>query len=350
MKKTIAIALAFVMVFAIAATAFAGIGFGAVTTPKGPDVKVAVTLYDIGEDDAGNPMLVKHPSTKGILAGYTMAAKITVTIPAKYNPVDDQLKVTVTNVLDDDIGVDGNDLPATTLATAPVLPEFNDGASVYDAFTKDPDGKAQILDFFITLTAKETKDVKVTAVYSKAGLGDDIHREGLTITRGGKDYVVIHDGRDVHTETSAITSLAAIAGVFTVVTADRLHLVAFTTEENDGDNNYPVNGVLYLDMDEDNKYAGLYTVAIMDGVVAFQHMGTASWLYPADDGYAGLKKGFDGIMNALGFSMTSGKFGVLNDAGFEAMAGSASAVKASGTFYAYTQTLTVPGTTKVPDT
>ncbi|MEG2152896.1 MAG: hypothetical protein RRZ71_06535, partial [Clostridia bacterium] len=152
MKKTIAIALAFVMVFAIAATAFAGIGFGAVTTPKGPDVKVAVTLYDIGEDDAGNPMLVKHPSTKGILAGYTMAAKISVTIPAKYNPVDDQLKVTVTNVLDDDIGVDGNDLPATTLATAPVLPAFNDGASVFAGFKKED--KATTYDFFITLIAE----------------------------------------------------------------------------------------------------------------------------------------------------------------------------------------------------
>ncbi|MEG1548782.1 MAG: hypothetical protein RR527_08635, partial [Clostridia bacterium] len=144
-----------------------------------------------------------------------------------------------------------------------------------------------------------------------------------------------------------VTDMAAATDVFIVESSDG-NAVMFTTEANDGDNNYPVNGVFFISGPEE------YTVAVMNGVVAFQSRNngedSTSWLYPADEDYAALKKGFDGIMNALGFSMTSGKFGVLNDAGFEAMAGSASAVKASGTFYAYTQTLTVPGTTKVPDT
>ncbi|MEG2188162.1 MAG: hypothetical protein RR085_12635, partial [Clostridia bacterium] len=191
----------------------------------------------------------------------------------------------------------------------------------------------------ITLIAEETKDVKVTAVYSNGEIRDDIHDEGLTITRGGKDYVVFHEAMG----DDDVTDMAAATDVF-VVTASDGKSVTFTTEKNDGDNNYPVNGVIYF------EGRTPLIVAIMDGVVAFQPMGAASWLYPADEEYAALKKGFDGIMNALGFSMTAGKFGVLNDAGFEAMAGSASAVKASGTFYAYTQTLTVPGTTKVPDT
>ncbi|MEG1894507.1 MAG: hypothetical protein RR232_08415 [Clostridia bacterium] len=337
MKKTIAIALAFVMVFAIAATAFAGIGFGAVTTPKGPDVKVAVTLYDIGEDDAGNPMLVKHPSTKGILAGYDLVAIVAVTIPAKYETINDALKVTVTNIEGVEPEMDSLALvPQALLVNADNVGTWE--ASKQDMLDMNKPSKTTTYEYLFEFTAKATKDVKVTAVYSKAGLTDDIHDEGLTINRGGKDYVVLHEvmgGGDV-------TDMAAATDAFVVINGDEY--VTFTTEKNDGDNNYPVNGVFYFDGRTP------FTVAIMDGVVAFRPEKSTSWLYPADDGYAALKKGFDGIMNALGFSMTAGKFGVLNDAGFEAMAGSVSAVKASGTFYAYTQTLTVPGTAKVPDT
>ncbi|MEG1548094.1 MAG: LPXTG cell wall anchor domain-containing protein [Clostridia bacterium] len=349
MKKILAIVLASVMVFAIGATAFASIGFPSNVGTKPSDVKVAINLYDASADDAGNPTFTKHPTTVGILKGHKLGAKVTLTLPANFNPKTDVLNLKLVNA------GDYKDFPVrfisqfmgSTDVTSSGEGHMNDfGDQGDNVWTTEATGfsktgsKSVTYSYFFQFSAMETKDVKVSATYSKADMGSEIAGNGLTITKGGKDYNVKRDAY------SALSVLSTATEGYRV-TDDKSNCVIFACGAADKNENYPVNGVYFRDSSDNN-----YTVAIMNGVVAFQDQNNASWIYPSDSNYSALKKAFDGIMGALGFSMTSGSFGVLNDRGFEALAGSYTQVSATGTFYAYNSSLVVPGKpgTAVPDT
>ena len=366
MKKILAIAITLVMVFAVAASAFALFGFQANATPILVDgIEVDVQLYDLGPTGAGNSLLLGnypvHAPTSGVRAGETYAFAVSVLIPDADGmtaagralidaaSTDNGLTINTSNLTGFAVITGAPvDVPATASVTGRAFTNYGAPFAIAggECFIDNTDLEtiatlpaasdaigAQEYIFVAECDIATLADATVSAVYGAPN--PDVTAAPATCTIGNWGVSFAASAYTM----AEYNSLGALSG----------NQVVFAVGGADNAGNQPILSTYVVGT---GAYAGPYVVSQnpTTGEIQFHDDVTST---PLDrvtdpDTYAVLNGILTRAMAAMGFTWTPG--GVLYDEGFEALASRGLQFSDSATFYAYTAALTVPGTATVPDT
>ncbi len=383
MKKIIAFALAFVMVFAVAATAMAAVGITVVDLPSTPDIGITVEKLKADEDIAGNAIWTAMGASEGIRPNKNYAVKITVTVPKNYSYTDPTwLTVAVSGAAKAEIvGVTGSGAAAIyaqavkpavadqgttpfgagTMVAGTKANTFTTEATTYPA--KNETGAAvkftYVIDFWSiedTTDEVETNDAEKITV--RVGLTDDTYgtdldaaapwvlNTGYNIVVGGKDYLVFKS--DILPTPIGVTSVtpAVWYGITNKGITEGVVLACGAPRTD----SYSEVASVYVSYD-----GVLYRayVDIVGGSVVFDYpgdAGTTRKLSAGDTGYAAVKAVLDKYLGVMGWSF-SGSLGWVCDKDFTKLSGYTGEKVVTAVFAPYILTLTVTGpATTVPDT
>lgn len=385
MKKIFAIALAVVMVFAVSATAFAAIGFPAVAAPgSGISVDVVGLEATTGFFQTNAATYLKYDQTKGVIAGTDVTYMVTLTLArsASNDWIRGEELYIWTDNINPNAGVaaawgfctgangavqplpaaatanswDATDLDATGWVLDGTMGLTANDADMWVDFAANADVssgvRAQTLYVLVRGTkVAETKDATISAsIYDvSTRLSNTASVSQITITKNGVDY-------EVTRYMPALFGAGNVVGYDVMILEGRYAGVSVCMEGIAADTfnrNYQCTSV-YVD----SRFAAVgttfpnpavYIVGINNLIIDFARIGAPSvFLGAANPNYAGLKGALDEVLGIFGFTFDELK--LLNNAGFQAFAGSARTQEASWTYYAYTTALTVTGPTTVPDT
>jgi len=386
MKKILAIAIALVMVFAIASTAFAAIGFPKVGVPSsGVSLDVVGLTATTGVLQTAASTYLRYDQTQGVVAGTPVTFMCVFTIARQASPSARNL-VSATNIdiqaTNLEVGAGGalgatitgytvNAVGTTVLTNAgPDAAEIDDTDFAAAAAALDADlfarwtwnntvaglnfgdiaNRAKSLYLLVEgYQVDETKDATVTltwrGVTSTFAAGNPITIKNAA----GKSYEVTKTANPNGVADTVSYAVLIPTGAYAgwVVTFygdgfDGANYDARYTQVSSGANavgTIAANTTLTVAMNNT-------IVDMVTGLGAPNHM-----LSAADPtAYAAYKAAFDEVVGIFGWSFNGTLNTYLNDAGFEAYAGSTRTQRASWTYYAYTNALTVSGTAAVPDT
>ena len=366
MKKILAIAITLVMVFAVAASAFALFGFQASAQPiQADNIVVDVSIYD-NDDTATTNSLVGgkypvHAPTSGVRAGDAVIARVDLSVP-KFDSLTAKgqalmaaattgMTITVSNMKE-----------AATLSLAGKDLGYADDADLQEVLFADFTNGV----YTQTVTAinnKVTTDLPVADGEPKSNIGwlvvgavDKLADCTISATFGAPDPAV----------TATEADQACHIGNFNVTVDDVDVITEYVmTQYNPGPTGAPNwgsatgNKVSFAVSGPDS--AGNY--AILDTFVTIgsdvyrvaQDPTSSEIIFIKSDAriydfteLSTLNAVLADAMGDMGFTWTPG--GVLYSAGFEALAAVGMQFSDSATYYAYTAALTVPGTAVVPDT
>ena len=386
MKKLLATAIAIMMVFAISTGALALFGFTPGTTPiKVDSFKVDVSLYDVGTTGANSSMITgrypTHAPTSGVRSGERYAFAVTLTMPAYngltatgqalVNAPSTALTVTTENLIGFTattaasgyalLAVPGygtamsgdtwGALPANGSLSIPLadLNALEDGAH-NTGIVPDTAGEAASE---IKLTAEcvinKLADAKVTAVFG-APDPDVYHFTGGATLSDPADATCLIGSWSIEYDNDNSVYYMREIGTVSGVRAFNGNEVTFRVGNPDNAGNRSILDT-YVDPNSGSSGVAVHRVAQdpTTGSIIFLNVGTGAANTDADE-----ISRLSGVLNrafaAMGFTWTPG--GVLYDSGFEALASRGMQFSDTDTFYAYTASLTVPGTSgsKVPDT
>lgn len=358
MKKIIAIALAFVMVFAIAATAMASIGITVVDLPSTNNVGVAIEKLKQAEDSAGKAYWVSMGSTEGTKPGFVYGAKVTITLPVGYTPASDtsivkysigtiakgtltNLKTDVATALTPD--TDGDD--DGTLADAIVnFANTGDKAITYKflfsfvaAMDTDDDFVEDALKTVLKITVTDNQDLTSAATAWTAGTG-------FYMKIGGVDYVAFKLA-NLDGGAFAITSVTPDV-YYGIANKSQKQAVALAAGAARTDGYREVCGV-FVTIDSGAHWYEAYGLTV-GGELAFRN--GEMKIVAGDDGFADLQAALNKYLGVMGWSF-SGNMGWICDKDFTAKAGYTGEAVYTVTFAPYILTLTVSGpAATVPDT
>jgi len=369
MKKILAIAIAFVMVFAIASVAFAAIGFPKVAAPaEGVSLSVIGLEGTAGIFRTAPQTYNKYDQTKGVVSGTDVTFLVALTAARRTSQdtlTGTNLYVETSNLVQQDAtnnsgeGLAHTNLGGTIITGGAFTDDVLDPVDfdcLYPIDAANAVSDAQSVTSYILFTGyevDETKDATITAswrpaaneAFNATALGAT---DTIDIKKGGKDYAV----------TKTVTAVGVGAGeanyAVTIPTGTYAGwVVTFYGDSFDGANYDARYATVSNPAAIGAIGASEYTVAMNNTIVDFivATGGTGNMMSAVNPtAYASFSAAYKEVCDIFGWSFNGSLNTFLNDAGFEAYAGSARTIKASWTYYAYTNALTVAGTAAVPDT
>lgn len=192
MKKILTLAIALVMVFAIAAPAFAS-GWDIDPEPAKDIKDITLKVQALSVDEVSNTTwnggkgYAILEKTYPVIAGTAVHAVITVTIPKKANLSDDMISYMAKNLLK--LKIETSNLNVTKLAASGTNGWNEPNAQSVITFGAGNEGYT--FSFEIVGTAKASdKDAKIIA---KLGVYNEWENDVFVFEKGGKEYKVWND-------------------------------------------------------------------------------------------------------------------------------------------------------------
>lgn len=211
MKKILTLAIALVMVFAIAAPAFAsGWDIDPEPAKELKDITLAIDALSLEKDatagwndKAAYSILEK---TYPVIAGTKVHAVITVTIPKKANLSDDMIRYMVKNLLK--LKIETSNLENVKIKAVGTNGWTDDNAQNVIVFGAGNEGYT----FTFEITAKAKASDKDAKIIAKLGVYNEWVDDVFKFEKNGKDYTVVYDGESFTVSSSTATVKFYVTG------------------------------------------------------------------------------------------------------------------------------------------
>ena len=211
MKKILTLAIALVMVFAIAAPAFAsGWDIDPEPAKELKDITLAIDALSLEKDatagwndKAAYSILEK---TYPVIAGTKVHAVITVTIPKKANLSDDMIRYMAKNLLK--LKIETSNLENVKIKAVGTNGWTDDNAQNVIVFGAGNEGYT----FTFEITAKAKASDKDAKIIAKLGVYNEWVDDVFKFEKNGKDYTVVYDGESFTVSSSTATVKFYVTG------------------------------------------------------------------------------------------------------------------------------------------